>query len=561
MEKEQSTVTNKIRTAIKEKLSEISDFVDDELPEYIMILVANQRSKAQIEKDLSLFLRNDSVIFTNWLWQLLSNLKVNSEGSQSTQVKNESATLKKKDPETDEDAVVLDCDPDEHEGDFLSHEDTNDSVQSSVLPATSANFGEAKKETSLKTEQNCKLVEKKQSQLHEKLNDRTLKTSQNRSSKEPLASAVVTMKNRNVNSDDEYDPAKPDLANNSRNVSYRKYSGPAALQANKLLQKAVDDATKSILVGKSIEDYYKPTPIKVLTSKRYGNVSYKKDDSLHSKRNSQCERPLRKPQVNINEPDISNLNDTEYSDILMEDSFTNNSVSPARNRTICLKTLPFLSNIELESRPYSPDSAFHCSHFPVEEVRPKSPHFIVTLEGVNPSSLKRKLDDSSIDSIEEDEEESMLVDDDVISNTSPEKKVKLNERCKYWPACKNSDQCPYHHPTIPCKSFPECKFGDKCLYIHPNCKFDALCSRKDCPYTHASKRKLPLVPVPIRMIPVKSRKLKTVCKFYPKCTSKNCQFIHPKLCRYGTDCRLPMCVYSHFSVPSRSQLKWQASVT
>ena len=36
--------------------------------------------------------------------------------------------------------------------------------------------------------------------------------------------------------------------------------------------------------------------------------------------------------------------------------------------------------------------------------------------------------------------------------------------------------------------FPGCKFGDKCLYIHPNCKFDAKCTKKDCPFTHASKR-------------------------------------------------------------------------
>lgn len=38
------------------------------------------------------------------------------------------------------------------------------------------------------------------------------------------------------------------------------------------------------------------------------------------------------------------------------------------------------------------------------------------------------------------------------------------------------------------RSFPNCKFGDKCLYIHPNCKFDASCTRRDCPFTHASPR-------------------------------------------------------------------------
>ncbi|XP_010149583.1 PREDICTED: zinc finger CCCH domain-containing protein 14 [Eurypyga helias] len=31
------------------------------------------------------------------------------------------------------------------------------------------------------------------------------------------------------------------------------------------------------------------------------------------------------------------------------------------------------------------------------------------------------------------------------------KQEKVLERCKYWPACKNGDECVYHHPTLPCK--------------------------------------------------------------------------------------------------------------
>ena len=32
-----------------------------------------------------------------------------------------------------------------------------------------------------------------------------------------------------------------------------------------------------------------------------------------------------------------------------------------------------------------------------------------------------------------------------------QKPEKLLERCKYWPACKNGDECAYHHPVSPCK--------------------------------------------------------------------------------------------------------------
>ena len=27
----------------------------------------------------------------------------------------------------------------------------------------------------------------------------------------------------------------------------------------------------------------------------------------------------------------------------------------------------------------------------------------------------------------------------------------MPEKCKFWPKCKNGDQCPFHHPTVPCK--------------------------------------------------------------------------------------------------------------
>ena len=28
---------------------------------------------------------------------------------------------------------------------------------------------------------------------------------------------------------------------------------------------------------------------------------------------------------------------------------------------------------------------------------------------------------------------------------------KIMEKCRFWPACKAGDQCPYHHPTVQCK--------------------------------------------------------------------------------------------------------------
>jgi len=68
-------VSAKIRSAIKAKLIELEAYVDDELPDYIMVMVANNRTKEQMEEDLGLFLNNNCGAFTNWLHAVLEKLK------------------------------------------------------------------------------------------------------------------------------------------------------------------------------------------------------------------------------------------------------------------------------------------------------------------------------------------------------------------------------------------------------------------------------------------------------------------------------------------------------
>ncbi|NXD05815.1 ZC3HE protein, partial [Nothocercus nigrocapillus] len=142
-------------------------------------------------------------------------------------------------------------------------------------------------------------------------------------------------------------------------------------------------------------------------------------------------------------------------------------------------------------------------------------------------------------------------------------KEKVLERCKYWPACKHGDECVYHHPTLPCKVFPNCKFADKCLFIHPNCKYDAKCTKPECPYTHASRRTpLPAPkPAPLPTPPVSSGS--PLCKFFPACKKMECPFYHPKHCRFNTQCTRPDCTFYHptVAVPPRHALKWTRAQT
>ncbi|KAG7461256.1 hypothetical protein MATL_G00208190 [Megalops atlanticus] len=212
-----------------------------------------------------------------------------------------------------------------------------------------------------------------------------------------------------------------------------------------------------------------------------------------------------------------------------------------------------------------------------EAVGSASPKFIVTLDGV-PSPMGH-LGESDLDvddgakvvkcavpasylerkpSIHQrlqselrysDEEEDYGGEDD---GPVPVKKQKVLERCRFWPVCKSGDECPYHHPTAQCKTFPNCKFGDKCLFVHPNCKYDAKCTKADCPYTHVSRRGLAPPPRPA---PTSSS---SVCRFFPDCKKVDCPFYHPKPCRFAAQCKRAGCPFFHpaHSVPPRHALKW-----
>ena len=73
-----SEISEKIQLAIKAKLVEINAYVDDELPDYIMIMIANRKPEEQMADALSLFLSDNAKSFTKWLYELLGSLRKKS---------------------------------------------------------------------------------------------------------------------------------------------------------------------------------------------------------------------------------------------------------------------------------------------------------------------------------------------------------------------------------------------------------------------------------------------------------------------------------------------------
>ncbi|NXN97727.1 ZC3HE protein, partial [Rhinopomastus cyanomelas] len=210
--------------------------------------------------------------------------------------------------------------------------------------------------------------------------------------------------------------------------------------------------------------------------------------------------------------------------------------------------------------------------------KPSSPKFIVTLDGVPspPGYLSDQEEDdmclteglkpatqNMLKGLQAQHMQVVTSDVDVEELNVLQKQEKVLERCKYWPACKNGDECVYHHPTLPCKVFPNCRFADKCLFIHPNCKYDAKCAKPDCPYTHATRRSPHPAPKPAVLPTPSVSSSSPRCKFFPACKKMECPFYHPKHCRFNTHCTRPDCTFYHptVAVPPRHALKWTRAQT
>ena len=62
----------RMQTAVRERLRERGSGASDEvLPEYVMVMVQNQKTQAQVASELKAFLGSEASPFTEWLWSRL----------------------------------------------------------------------------------------------------------------------------------------------------------------------------------------------------------------------------------------------------------------------------------------------------------------------------------------------------------------------------------------------------------------------------------------------------------------------------------------------------------
>ncbi|KAK2160590.1 hypothetical protein NP493_1638g00001 [Ridgeia piscesae] len=693
-------ISKKIRAAIKAKLVELGAYVDDELPDYIMVMVANKKTCSQMTDDLSLFLGNNTTKFTAWLSALLEKLQTITTNEVAVPQAPVTATVTNTkvadEKKTEAPQVVTSrCPPVNPEPPsaappvMVTDEDDTEPVIR-LRPEFNDEFGEDEKTDAVATpptsppkkenvvtprmRPDTKPVsppsvrtvtihsnvapppssvdrieeEYKPQPVQRKPVSRVSPKTVDSASPDKVSpgavaasrkrrlpgSAIGAVLKHDIYDDDEYDPYNPFVGSVASvvKVTERKSSVPKPLQANKsLLFRAMSDAQQSIEQasrrrtgnGSVRPPIASSTPESEVGCKRarfmyrtggeriprprprYTNATYTPTPTtpqsvapLYSR--SSRDDPRRQLHVSAVQARNTDQGFWEEGSKMEEGLFDSRTVQSHDTPPADVKTArPRLNLTGLDV------AGILLSRPPDDATSPLSPKFVVTLDGADPRLLQKDIsmfdsdEDMASDGGEWDGEgEGMggVIGGSNVVRVMPQRaarqspdfstiegdrlvescgKFQRRKRCTFWPKCKSGDRCKYHHPTVPCRDFRKCSFGaDNCFFVHPTCKFNASCTRVNCPYTHTSPQRhqstIPIIMQPVsvpvyqpRFVPPSGGRQKPArkptCQFFPKCHNMDCPYEHPKMCRYGIGCRnKATCPFTHPPLPSVDKLKWSS---
>ncbi|XP_076613148.1 zinc finger CCCH domain-containing protein 14 isoform X3 [Chaetodon auriga] len=671
-------ISKKIRAAIKGKLQELGAYIDEELPDYIMVMVANKKTSQQMADDLSLFLGNNTIKFTAWLQGVLEKLRsvavepaslrnpLQSDGGTAAGRSRSSVSEDGKAEESKvltvsssrSDRTEARVSSSAHESRRAAIEKSSSRLTSTVKPLmeplpseavidikpemdddlmaedpveigtnhgrTCGNAGRPTAEiyrpgqskfTSVGSADTCRPTEGS-SHSRSSRSSRTGSSKQeelSRKRKAPVASSVVRVSR--MADEDSDDVEEEDAGYGGRGLSSRvslpskperKPTLPPAKQANRnLILKAISEAQDSITKTTAYPTIPQRQTVPVAPRTRLASSQEMTaaiqlvQEHLHSLAprvqayTSTELPPSRTPASARSLASRLQLDFTESSDGGEQSDYGIEITEGSETKTFDTRSFivsppqlqePSARNQQrLQVREDVQSALLRTVQASKERGDSASPKFIVTLDGV-PSPLGNLADyEMELDGVRapakvteatihvnREPKVSVLhrlqgavtaLEDDVMDvemaeeDAGPLKKQRVMERCKFWPVCKSGDECLYHHPTTQCKTFPSCKFGDKCLFVHPNCKYDARCSKPDCPFTHVSRRSTAAPPKrPVQPVQTTT----SVCRFFPDCKKMDCPFYHPKPCRFAAQCKRAGCTFYHptTSVPPRHALRW-----
>ncbi|XP_057589793.1 zinc finger CCCH domain-containing protein 14 isoform X3 [Hippopotamus amphibius kiboko] len=592
-------ISRKIRSAIKGKLQELGAYVDEELPDYIMVMVANKKSQDQMTEDLSLFLGNNTIRFTVWLHGVLDKLR---------SVTTDPSSLKSSDTN------IFDSNVPSNKSSFSRGDERRH--EAAVPPLAVSSSRPEKRESRVSTSSQ----EQKATNVRQTYDDgaATRLMSTVKPLREPAPSEdVIDIKpepddlideDLNFVQENPLSQKKPTvtLTYGSSRPSIEIYRPPASRNAdsgphlNRLqfqqqqnsihAAKQLDIQTSRMYetgrlcepeVLNSLEETYSPffrnnsekmsieeenfrkrkLPVvsSVVKVKKFSHdgEEEEEDDDCGSRTGSISSsvsvpaKPERRPSLPPSKQANKNLILKAISEAQESVTKTTNYSTVSQKQTLPVAPRTRTSQEELLAEMVQGQSRAPRISSAIKEEETKGDN-IDKSQGTQQRQLLSRL---QIDPVMA---ETLQISQAEMSELSvAQKPEKLLERCKYWPACKNGDECAYHHPVSPCKAFPNCKFAEKCLFVHPNCKYDAKCTKPDCPFTHVSRRIPVLPPKPAVTTPAPPSSSQ-LCRYFPACKKMECPFYHPKHCRFNTQCTRPDCTFYHptITVPPRHALKW-----
>ncbi|KAM9645231.1 zinc finger CCCH domain-containing protein 14 isoform 4-T4 [Trichechus inunguis] len=592
-------ISRKIRSAIKGKLQELGAYVDEELPDYIMVMVANKKSQDQMTEDLSLFLGNNTVRFTVWLHGVLDKLR---------SVTTEPSSVKSSD------SSIFDSNVPFNKGSFSRGDERRH--EAAVPPLAVSSTRSEKRDTRVSTSSQ----EQKSTSVRQTYDDgaATRLMSTVKPLREPAPSEdVIDIKpepddlideDLNFVQENALSQKKPTvtLTYASSRPSIEIYRPPASRNAdsgahlNRLQfqqqQNSVQAAKQVDTQNSRVYDAGRLCEPEVLNSldKTYSPFFRNNSDKMSSEEENFRKRklPVVSSVIKVKKFSHDGEEEEEDDDYGSRTGSVSSSVSvPAKpeRRPSLPPSKQANKNLILKAISEAQESVTKTTNYstvPQKQTLPVAPRTrtsqeellaeVVQVQSRPPRiSPPIKEEETKGDNIEKSQGPqqrqllSRLQIDPVMAETLhisqaemselsvAQKPEKLLERCKYWPGCKNGDECAYHHPVSPCKAFPNCKFAEKCLFVHPNCKYDAKCTKPDCPFTHMSRRIPVLPPKPAVTTPAPPSSTQ-LCRYFPACKKMECPFYHPKHCRFNTQCTRPDCAFYHptITVPPRHALKW-----
>lgn len=552
----------KLKEHVKSKLIEIGAYVDDQLPDYVMIMVTNKKSEKQMVEDLDLFLggTESAVKFVEWLNTEIKRVSSPSTASPAASSKPKSAVSRKSSATNNQssshesDELAIQVEADEFNEDFgeeksRQRQKTTNAPEAAKLQQASEPEKRHEAPAEVKRTPSSSLQSRVGAVINrdQTTSDSTTSTS-NRRHRQDSRDEETTRdrhqhqhndhddRDNNRDDDDEHDDGyrrKRKLSSSLSSVvkvSERKYAVPRAMQPNKnILLNAVQAANTSVSSNASASSK--------ASSKSIADL---KLEELRAKRKSLPSNDREETAAAANEPASSGSKRmrTSYSTSVVSGAGGHGYDGDKRKAVIDENSDKRVSNesslaaakdsrkVQIETN----DSALKALDTNNRELQQQAePKFIVTLNGLDEEKLaaanqqqQRSVSNTSkagglfanrlgpVNHV--DDEDDDMLDGDVI--TAGEEMDLLDEEFADHHNGgdekmdnENTDEQVQKKKLTRCVFWPQCEKGDQCAYLHPN----------------------------------------KPCTTFPNCPfGQQCHFLHPR-CRYDGFCTRLDCPFVHMT--------------